>query len=312
MALTAIVQVGLEPTQLPVGSNGTTVFNSSNQSIWVSDEATVTPTTGVQIPAASSIIFPSGPLYAITTGAVCKVEIILAPTPFTPSAVTVTGSADVNVKNTPAVTVESGTIDVGTLPDVTIANATLNVSGTVDVGTLPDVNLASGTTVDATITNATLNVTGSTVDLASGTTIDLASGASVDANITNATLDITGPVTIAAATQSGSTFGTVNASAQNTVTVTTSSLSATVVPAPSSTEKLQLFGEGLQCAAASSTGPTLQTTGGTDIGLIMNQTALFKYFDFQGATIGAGEGLNLVQGSVETATVILNYSVIPA
>ena len=190
MALTAIVQVGLEPTQLPVGSNGTTVFNSSNQSIWVSDEATVTPTTGVQIPAASSIIFPSGPLYAITTGAVCKVEIILAPTPFTPSAVTVTGSADVNVQNTPAVTVESGTIDVGTLPDVTIANATLNVSGTVDVGTLPDVNLASGTTVDATITNATLNVTGSTVDLASGTTIDLASGTSVDANITNATLTV--------------------------------------------------------------------------------------------------------------------------
>ena len=219
MALTAIVQVGLEPTQLPVGSNGTTVFNSSNQSIWVSDEATVTPTTGVQIPAASSIIFPSGPLYAITTGAVCKVEIILAPTPFTPSAVTVTGSADVNVQNTPAVTVESGTIDVGTLPDVTIANATLNVSGTVDVGTLPDVNLASGTTVDATITNATLNVTGSTVDLASGTTIDLASGTSVDANITNATLT----VETSGTTDVNVTNATLDASISGPVTIETAS-----------------------------------------------------------------------------------------
>ena len=167
MSLTAIVQVGLETTQLPVGSSGTTVFNSSNQSIWVSDEQSVSPTTGVQIPAASSIIFPSGPLYAITTGAVCKIEIILAPTPFTPSAVTVTGSADVNVKNTPAVTVESGTIDVGTMPDVTLTSGT-----TIDVGTMPDV----------TIANATLDITGSTVDV-SGATQSSATFGSADASV---------------------------------------------------------------------------------------------------------------------------------
>ena len=64
-------------------------------------------------------------------------------------------SEQVVIGNVPAVTI-TGT------PDVSVA------SGTIDVGTLPDVNLAAGSTVDANITNATLDITGSSVNVSGG------------------------------------------------------------------------------------------------------------------------------------------------
>lgn len=76
-------------------------------------------------------------------------------------------SEQVVIGNVPAVTI-TGT------PDVSVA------SGTIDVGTLPDVNLAAGSTVDANITNATLTVE------TSGTT---------DVNVTNATVPVSGSIT---------------------------------------------------------------------------------------------------------------------
>lgn len=76
---------------------------------------------------------------------------------------------------------------------------------------------------------------GNTIEIAAGTaeigTVDLASGATVDANITNATLDIAGPVTIAAATQTGSTFGVAEASGTNVATVTVTASAGTGVSA---------------------------------------------------------------------------------
>lgn len=155
---------------------------------------------------------------------------------------------------------------------------------------------------DVNVTNATLTVE------TSGT---------IDTNVTNATLDISGPVTIAAATQTGSTFGTVNASAQNTVTAQiTGDGSIVLVAAPSSTQQLQLFGSLL----SSYYDVELETTSGTAVGPPVQGNGdatgvpqVTVVYNFDGALLPAGEGLNLVATNNASNLIsigTINYTVV--
>lgn len=134
-----------------------------------------------------------------------------------------------------------------------------------------------------------------------------------DIAIAKGTVDATilGSVTIEGATQATSTFGTVNASAQDTVTTTSTTTSTTLIPAPSSTERLQLFG-GTISSGGSAGGGELQTTTGTVISLSPTSTAPLS-LQYDGATLPAGEGV-VIYGASATVPVSasLNYSVIPA
>ena len=159
-------------------------------------------------------------------------------------------------------------------------------------GVVPDVLPAS-----ISIANATIPVTGT-----------------VDATIQNATLDVTGStINVDGATQATSTFGTVNASAQDTVTVTATSSPTTLIPAPSSTERLQLFSGNMAPPTGTPTSAiNLQTTTGTVISLgPMSSTDVSLQYD--GATLPAGEGV-VISGASSSVnvSVTLNYSVISA
>lgn len=155
-------------------------------------------------------------------------------------------------------------------------------------GVVPDVLPAS-----ISIANATVPVTGT-----------------VDATIQNATLDVTGStINVDGATQANSTFGTVNASAQDTVTVTVSQSAATLVPAPSSTEQVQLFSGAIICSSSSGQSLTLETTSGVTISLpAAAGTDLTLQYD--GALLPAGEGVEMNGGSSGIGSASLNYSVL--
>lgn len=113
------------------------------------------------------------------------------------ASIAVTG--DVNIANTPAVTVNSGTIDatVSGSVDATIQNASLTVAGSVDIANTPSVTVNSGS-IDANVTN-TVNITPTGTiavqGVAGGTAIGVAgsvdiSSGTVDANITAGTVDV--------------------------------------------------------------------------------------------------------------------------
>ena len=79
--------------------------------------------------------------------------------------VTITGTVDVAVQNTPSVTIASGTVDIGNTPSVTISGTpTVSVtSGTVDIGNTPSVTVTSGTvsisgTPNVAITSGTVSI----------------------------------------------------------------------------------------------------------------------------------------------------------
>ena len=183
-----------------------------------------------------------------------------------------------------------------------------------------DIAIASGT-VDATITGA-VTVSSGTVDIGNTPSVTVASGSidvtsgTVDATIQNATLDVTGStINVDGATQATSTFGTVNASAQDTAAVTTPASSGTVtlVPSPSSSEQLQLF-SGILVVPSGATA-YLQTTSGTQLSVTvdastqLNETVALQ---FDGALLPAGEGVELNYSGNFVCSASLNYSVIPA
>ena len=204
-------------------------------------------------------------------------------------------------------------------PTVTVEGTTGSTTYAYQV-TAQSPNASAGTTRLAPNPGANIGTmdiaAGAKVEIAAGSaeigTVDLAAGATVDATIQNATLDVTGStINVAGATQATSTFGTVNASAQDTVTATSTTTSTTLIPAPSSTERLQLFG-GTISSEASAGGGELQTTTGTVISLSPTSTAPLS-LQYDGATLPAGEGV-VIYGASATVPVSasLNYSVIPA
>ncbi len=183
-----------------------------------------------------------------------------------------------------------------------------------------DIAIASGT-VDATITGA-VTVSSGTVDIGNTPSVTVASGSidvtsgTVDATIQNATLDVTGStINVNGATQATSTFGTVNASAQDTAAVTTPASSGTVtlVPSPSSSEQLQLF-SGILVVPSGVTA-YLQTTSGTQISVTVDSSTTLNEnvaLQFDGALLPAGEGVELNHSGNIVCSASLNYSVIPA
>ena len=132
-------------------------------------------------------------------------------------------------------------------------------------------------TVDATITNATIDVTGSTVDLATGTTVDI-----------SGTVDVTGPVTI-----SGGQGGNVNVSTDTPPQPASSNLtvppsgnlgSVTLTPPAAAT------GFVLICVPNGVAEPYFTATGITSGNLYLSTTL----------ALGAGASLvGVVQGDVE-------------
>ena len=168
--------------------NGTTV--STIQSYWVQTLSLVPGGTGVTI-------LPTSDGTAVGTNALTVVWLLSYETP--PMADGALSAADIAIASgtvdatiTGAVTVSSGTVDIGNTPSVTVA------SGSIDV--------TSGT-VDATIQNATLDVTGSTINVASGTSVHVAPLSGLPSVPTNQTISTSafgtgsdGAVTISADT----------------------------------------------------------------------------------------------------------------
>jgi len=193
-----------------------------------------------------------------------------------------------------------------------ITAQTPSAQGTVVLGANPGVTIGTIDIAD-----------GATVQIAAGTaaigTVDLAAGASVDATIQNATLDVTGStINVDGATQLSSSFGTVNASAQDTVTAYAGStdeggpVTVTLIPSPSSSERVQLFSGGLFIPPDG--GIHLETTSGTIISVEADNGAtdatapsLVVPLQYDGAVLPAGEGVN-AYGVTSSASI--NYSVI--
>jgi len=193
-----------------------------------------------------------------------------------------------------------------------ITAQTPSAQGTVVLGANPGVTIGTIDIAD-----------GATVQIAAGTaaigTVDLAAGASVDATIQNATLDVTGStINVDGATQLSSSFGTVNASAQDTVTAYAGStpdgggVTVTLIPSPSSSERVQLFSGELFIPPNG--GIHLETTSGTIISVEADNGAtdntapsLVVPLQYDGSVLPAGEGVN-AYGLISSAS--LNYSVI--
>jgi hypothetical protein len=125
---------------------------------------------------------------------------------------------DVNVSNTPSVTVASGTVDISGTPNVAITSGTVDIgntpavtinSGTVDIGNTPSVTVASGTVDIGNTPSVTVDTSGGAVDV-SGTvdigntpsvtvssgTVDIGNTPAVTINTSGGAVDVTGSVTI--------------------------------------------------------------------------------------------------------------------
>ena len=196
-----------------------------------------------------------------------------------------TGSTTYSYEITAGTTSASGTVLLGSNPGVSI--------GTIDIADGATVQIAAG---DAAIGSVT--VASGSIDVTSGT---------VDATIQNATLDVTGStINVDGATQATSTFGTVNASAQDTVTGSATTALTTLIPAPSSSEQIQLFSGLLNVGGTSA---VLRTTAGVDISPAL--TAGTSSLQYDGALLPAGQGVNMYPGAGdEGISASLNYSVL--
>lgn len=192
MASLTTVNVGPNISAI-YGSQGSTatpitVLNlDTSNSIWIGNSQTIMAGQPGAIelgPLASMSFDGSISVYGVSSGPTVQVGVIPGGTAYSPGAlnisgpvtaeisgsVSIEGTPNVNVANSPAVTVSSGSVNANVsgnvgitgTPSVTVSSGTVNanVSGNVNVANSPAVTVSSGT-LNANVTNANIDVIGS-------------------------------------------------------------------------------------------------------------------------------------------------------
>ena len=182
----------------------------------------------------------------------------------------------------------TGPVTANITGPVTIASGTVDLGAGTKVGITGDVTLAAGTKI--------VLATGSVVSLAAGTAVKVST-----------------PVAVAGASASTSTFGVTKASASDVAALTsTSTTPTTLIPAPTSPARLQLFGfiatSPRRVLLETSTGTALVASTGGSSGTTSPTTT--TNFTFDGAALPVGEGVAVVTGSTRGWSVTLTYRIL--